>query len=473
VRLVRRLAQLGPPVSGPAAADFAATPFARLARVQAYASACDAVVTASLAGSLFFSIPTGEARGQVALYLLLTIAPFAIVGPLIGPALDRAKGGRRMLIVGTGVVRVVICLAMARSVDSLLLFPLAFAFLVSGKAYLIARSALIPGVVRTDDELVEANSKLSLVSIILSAVGGVPGIVIQVVVGAEWSLALAAIIAAAQAVAALKLPRTRVAAEPETEVEEAELRSTGVVLASEAMGMLRGIVGFLTFLLAFDLRGGGDDTPVPAGLALGRAVRDSAGFESLGGTVDTGSPSWHFAAALAGAGVGTILGSVVAPRLRRLASEERILRGVLAGTVVAGLLAAVIGGVVGLVVAALAVGTAASAGKQCFDSIVQRDAPDANRGRSFARFETRFQLVWVLGGFLPVVVPIPARIGYVVLAAAAGFALSTYLAGQRGVGRRRRAGRGPFDAPAAETAVVGPRPDSEPELTVGPERRAP
>jgi len=139
----------------------------------------------------------------------------------------------------------------------------------------------------------------------------------------------------------------------------------------------------------------------------------------------------------------------------------------------AGLLAAVVGGVVGLVVAALAVGTAASAGKQCFDSIVQRDAPDANRGRSFARFETRFQLVWVLGGFLPVVVAIPARIGYVVLAAAAGFALSTYLAGQRGIGRRRGAGRGPFDMPAAETAVVGPRPEGEPALAVDPERRAP
>ena len=29
------------------------------------------------------------------------------------------------------------------------------------------------------------------------------------------------------------------------------------------------------------------------------------------------------------------------------------------------------------------------------------DAPDANRGRSFARFETRFQLAWVIGAFIP------------------------------------------------------------------------
>ena len=42
-------------------------------------------------------------------------------------------------------------------------------------------------------------------------------------------------------------------------------------------------------------------------------------------------------------------------------------------------------------------GVAAAAGKLAFDSIVQRDAPDAIRGRTFARFETRFQLVWVVG----------------------------------------------------------------------------
>src|SRR5215210_1188257 len=83
------------------------------------------------------------------------------------------------------------------------------------------------------------------------------------------------------------------------------------------------------------------------------------------------------------------------------------------------------------------VGLSASAGKLAFDAIVQRDAPDANRGRSFARFETRFQLVWVVGAFLPVVVPLPARVGFLVVAGAAGFALFSYLAGARGVADRR------------------------------------
>jgi hypothetical protein len=79
----------------------------------------------------------------------------------------------------------------------------------------------------------------------------------------------------------------------------------------------------------------------------------------------------------------------------------------------------------------LAVALAATIGKQAFDAIVQRDAPDANRGRSFAQFEARFQLIWVVGGFLPVIVPIPARLGFLVVAGAAGFALFTYVVGLR------------------------------------------
>ena len=52
----------------------------------------------SLAGSIFFTQPLGQSRTQVLLYLLLTIAPFAVVGPIIGPALDRSKAGRRTLM---------------------------------------------------------------------------------------------------------------------------------------------------------------------------------------------------------------------------------------------------------------------------------------------------------------------------------------------------------------------------------------
>ena len=85
-----------------------------------------------------------------------------------------------------------------------------------------------------------------------------------------------------------------------------------------------------------------------------------------------------------------------------------------------------------------AVGLAAGAGKLAFDSIVQRDAPDAARGRAFARYETRFQLMWVAGGLVPVVVtPLSRHLewGMIVVAAAAAFAVFSY-AGGRVAGRR-------------------------------------
>jgi hypothetical protein len=186
----------------------------------------------------------------------------------------------------------------------------------------------------------------------------------------------------------------------------------------------------MTFLLAFDLRGGGHDSPHPLGLAVARAVRAArhVPVDPLGGH---GHPAWHFGLVLGCSVLGSLLGALVAPRLRRAVSEERILTGALTATVGAALAAALRGGLLGAAVLVIVVGVAASAGKLAFDSLVQRDAPDANRGRSFARFETRFQLVWVVGAFVPVALPLPARLGYVLVAAVAGFAVFSYQAGVR------------------------------------------
>src|SRR5437868_13899753 len=99
--------------SRPRASDaFATSPFTRLARVHAFSVATDTLVTVSLAGTLFFSIPSGAARDKVALYLLLTMAPFSVVAPLIGTAIDRLQGGRRLwLVVATGL-RALVCVCV-------------------------------------------------------------------------------------------------------------------------------------------------------------------------------------------------------------------------------------------------------------------------------------------------------------------------------------------------------------------------
>jgi hypothetical protein len=76
---------------------------------------------------------------------------------------------------------------------------------------------------------------------------------------------------------------------------------------------------------------------------------------------------------------------------------------------------------------------AAATGKLAFDSLVQRDAPDANYGRSFARFEARFQLTWVAGALVPVALRLPERVGFTLVGAAAAFAAVTYFLGTRAI----------------------------------------
>jgi hypothetical protein len=410
--------------------QFQVSPFARLARTHALLVAGDALIALALAGSLFFSIDPNDARWRVGLYLVLTMAPFAVVAPLVGPYLDRIMGGRRWMIIGSGALRAVIALLMIRHLESLLLFPEAFAMLVLGKGYHVAKSAMVPTTVRTDDELVEANGKLSLLSGIAGAAAIVPGGLLLWLGGSQWVCGLAAITFLAGTVVGLKLPAAVVATEPADANERAELRGGGILLAASAMGVLRGLVGFLTFLIAFSFRGTVDQPFIEGfGSRLGSTTRDLLGQSVT--TISTGAPTWHFGVAAAMAGIGAPLGAVITPRLRRTVPEERILVAALVFVVLGGLVAAVNGGLFGASLAAFTVGVAASGGKLAFDSIVQRDAPDANRGRSFARFETRFQLIWVLGAAVPVAVAIPGRVGYLLIAAGAAFAAGSYMVGRR------------------------------------------
>ena len=89
---------------------------ARLIELGALNAAADAAVAISLAGTLFFQVPTGEARGQVSLFLALTMLPFAIVAPLVGPLLDRFGHGRRWSIGATMAARAFLCWVMAGAV---------------------------------------------------------------------------------------------------------------------------------------------------------------------------------------------------------------------------------------------------------------------------------------------------------------------------------------------------------------------
>ncbi len=164
-RVIRRLTQ---------ASGAGRTGLDRVIELTAAGAAADAFVAVALAGTLFFSTSVDQARGRIALTLLITMAPFAVLAPFIGPMLDRVRDGRRYIMVGTLLARGLLCWGMAGAVqhnDTVTLLPAAFGVLVLQKAYGVTRSAVTPRVLPARITLVSANARISLAALIASTVG--------------------------------------------------------------------------------------------------------------------------------------------------------------------------------------------------------------------------------------------------------------------------------------------------------------
>src|SRR6185436_8755823 len=85
-----------------------------------------------------------------------------------------------------------------------------------------------------------------------------------------------------------------------------------------------------------------------------------------------------------------------------------------------------------------AVAIGAATGRLAFDSLLQRDGPDAARGRAFARFETRFQVAWVVGALIGIL-PQNEQLGLLLLAIALASAGILYVGARRAArGREMR-----------------------------------
>ena len=359
-------------------------PFTRLAVTHALMMAGDAAMVVALADSFFFSVDLDAARTQVLLFLAISFAPFLFVAPLIGPLIDRIAGGRRFVIQIVAVVRVVLLLLMAQYIDGIALFPLVFASLVLQKTYVVSKSALVPSTVRSQTELVEANSKLGLLSGITGAVAVVPAGVLLKTVGPGGALVYGAILFGLAFVSATKLPREVVAAHSVDREESVQLHSGALQLGAFAMTVLRANVGFTFFHLAFWLRSQDQGT-----LLFGAAVGMSA--------------------------VAAMIGNAIAPRLRERMLEETMLSGALMVSAAGGIGLAALGGPVAGILVAAVVNLVASVGRLSFESIVQRDAPGANQGRAFAVFETRFQFAWAAAAFIAVALTAPGAIGFLIV----------------------------------------------------------
>ena len=367
------------------------TGLSRMIELHAFNAAGDAAVAISLAGTLFFQVPTDQARGQVASFLALTMLPFAIVAPLIGPVLDRFGRGRRWAIGATMAIRAFLCWVLAGAVagESVAMFPAALGVLVSSKAYGVTRAAAVPRLAPERLGLVKSNSRISLAGIVGAAVSA-PLAVGASLIGPEWSLRYAFAVFVGGTILAILLPSR--ADEPGDE------QSSGVgvpgrtarvpalvVRALRCNAGLRFLSGFLTLYMAFLIQerplDGWQDRPA---LLLGVVI----GAAGLGNTV--------------GIGLGSLL--------RNLRAEVVVVVVLLADTV-AVVCAALLYGLLALVALGLTAGVSQALGKLSLDALIQREVPGHTRASAFARSETLLQLSWVLGGFLGIALPLVPRVG--------------------------------------------------------------
>src|SRR6267378_3162503 len=178
-----------------------------LIEMTAVSGAADAFVTVALAGTIFFSTSVDQARGRVVLFLIITMAPFAVLAPFIGPALDRMQQGRKFLLAGTLLARGLLCWGMSAAINSpVTLLPAAFGILVLQKAYGVARASVTPRLLPAEITLVTANARSQLITLIASMLGGAVAAGIQVTAGSAWVLRAGTLIYLAATFLALRLP---------------------------------------------------------------------------------------------------------------------------------------------------------------------------------------------------------------------------------------------------------------------------
>nr|WP_240982665.1 MFS transporter [Streptomyces sp. S3(2020)] len=405
------------PVTGPARGIRKATHahgagesgLGKLIELHGVNGAGDVMITVALASTVFFSVPTDEARGRVALYLAITMAPFTVLAPVIGPLLDRLPHGRRAAMAGAMLARALLALVLSGAVatGSIEMYPAALGVLVSSKAYGVVRSAVVPRLLPPRFSLVKANSRVTLGGLLATAIAAPIAAGLQSL-GPRWPLYGAFVIFVVGTFLSFTLPPKVDSAKGEDiallaadenhlhgphrhPVKRPGLRTVGIAV-THALGAnagLRFLSGFLTFFLAFLLR----EHPLS-----GESAAVSLGI------------------VVVSAGVGNALGTSVGAALRQRAPEIIIVT-VVALVLGVAITAAIFFGAFLVAVLAAVAGFAQALSKLSLDALIQRDVPEQVRTSAFARSETLLQVSWVFGGAVGIVMPLNGALGLSVAAA--------------------------------------------------------
>ena len=371
-------------------------------------AAGDSLLAISLADSVFFSLPVGEAQWRVVAYLGLTMLPLAVAAPLLVVPLDRA-GPRRLISLLAAIVRAGIAFFVAGRLDTVAIYPAALAILVAARVHGITKNGLTMAYAGPGEGLMRSNARLGRVAVAGALTAAPFGVLAVRLWDSGGAMVLAGIVYSICALVTLRLPHPRVRTEPMPIGRRGRIPAlTGPAIGAAGM---RAATGFILFLSAFAIR------------------REDF-------------PSTWFAAMAISAAAGGFLADLLAPRLPETLREEFIVVGC---TIAAGLgafLAFQAFSLPVLAVFGLTAGAATELGRLAFQSLMQAHAPEGALGRVFVRYEVMFQLSWVAGAVGPAVLPIDFKAGMLIMG---GFYLA--LAGAWAV-RFFRGGREPLGASA-------------------------
>jgi MFS family permease len=448
----------------------------------------DAFVAVALAGTLFFSASVDQARGRIALALLITIAPFAVLAPFLGPMLDRVQQGRRYILMGTLLARGLLCWGMAGAVqhnDAVTLLPAAFGVLVLQKAYGVTRAAVTPRLLPSEITLVTANARSALGGLIASAVGAGLAVGVSFIAGggsggAAWVLRAGTAIYLAATALALRLP-SGVDSPEQVPAPAADWSAPAPDGAGPAGAEQAGAGQADPDEQGAGAPGPNGTRPMPGrrdggrtglrrvfkiptiGPVVREAMQANAALRAYSGfmifflafilrTVHfPGTPDkLALGEMIAAAGIGGFIGTGIGSALRSR-SPQAIVFVMLTLATITTALCAVFFSLWAALVVALAAALGQALVKLALDSILQREIGEEVRSSTFAVSETLHQLSWVAGGLAGLLMSL-TNSGIAGLAFAAvglGLALIAIV-----LARRRRVLRG-RQAPTQVSSPVG------------------
>jgi len=346
--------------------------------------AVDAALAVALAGTLFFAAAAAESTGRVLLYLVITVAPFAVIAPFIGPMLDRMQSGRRLALAVTNFGRALLAILMAFNFSHFnpwVIYPCALGNLVLSKAFGVLKAALTPRVLPRQITLVKTNSRLTTFGMIAGGVAGALAAGLSKVAGSPGALFFTAVCAIGGGVLCLRIPAWVESTEGEVPVKQADMGSKKgfpqiVVATLWANSMMRVETGFLALFIAFVVK---SQYPQPLHSAFTQLL--------LLGVIG------------AAAGVGGFVGNFMGARLT-ISAPEKISLLALVGIIVATVVAVLVPGLATAAIVGFVGSTASSLAKVSLDSVIQHHLPEESRASGFGKSESVLQLGWVFGGVI-------------------------------------------------------------------------